>query len=55
MGVWSFIQNQILGMKWLNAVIGSLLSALGLDVASRWGPRVADFADEVAKELKNLG
>jgi hypothetical protein len=31
MGVWDFIQNQILGMKWLNAVIGSLLSSLGLD------------------------
>lgn len=49
MGVWSFIQNQILGMKWLNAVIGSLLSALGLDVASRWGGSVQFFLYDVIK------
>lgn len=37
MGVWDFIQNQILGMKWLNALIGRGLSALGLDVGTRLG------------------
>ena len=26
-----FIQDQILGMKWLNVLIGNLVSALGLD------------------------
>ena len=30
MGIWTFFQNQILGMQWLNAVIGALLEALGL-------------------------
>lgn len=49
MGVWNFIQNQILGMKWLNAVIGSLLSALGLDVASRWGGSIQFFLYDVIK------
>lgn len=29
--MWAFIQDQILGMKWLNTVIGSFLSTLGLD------------------------
>ncbi len=28
MGIWTFFQNQILGMQWLNAVIGALLEAL---------------------------
>ncbi|HAW70875.1 MAG TPA: hypothetical protein DHD79_09600 [Firmicutes bacterium] len=34
--VWDFFQNQILGMSWLNDVIGSGLSALGLDTGNRW-------------------
>lgn len=29
--IWLFIQDQILGMKWLNTVINSGLSVLGLD------------------------
>jgi len=49
MNVWVFIQNQILGMKWLNQVIGSLLSALGLDLASRWGGSVQFFLYDVIK------
>ena len=35
--IWGFIQNQILGMKWLNDGIGTLLTTLGLDVSSRTG------------------
>jgi hypothetical protein len=27
--MWDFIQTQILGMKWLDILIGELLSALG--------------------------
>jgi len=34
--IWNFIQNQILGMDWLNDAVGSGLSALGLDVGNRW-------------------
>ena len=34
--IWDFFQNQILGMNWLNDVVGSGLSALGLDVGNRW-------------------
>ncbi|HUM83704.1 MAG TPA: permease [Lachnospiraceae bacterium] len=49
MGVWDFIQNQILGMKWLNAVIGALLSALGLDLSSRWGGSIQFFLYDVIK------
>lgn len=31
--VWDFFQNQLLGMKWLNALIGRVLTAFGLDTA----------------------
>ena len=49
MGVWSFIQDQILGMKWLNALIGAGLSALGLDVHGRLGGSVQFFIYDVLK------
>jgi uncharacterized membrane protein YraQ (UPF0718 family) len=49
MGVWDFIQNQILGMKWLNEVIGVMLSSLGLDITSRWGGSVQFFLYDVIK------
>lgn len=44
-----FIQDQILGMKWLNALIGKALSALGLDLASRWGGSIQFFLYDVVK------
>ena len=47
--IWAVIQNQVLGMKWLNAVIGSGLSALGLDTASRWGGSIQFFLYDVIK------
>ena len=45
--LWLFIQDQILGMKWLNALIGDLLSLLGLDTASRLGGSVQFFVYDV--------
>lgn len=47
--VWKFIQDQILGMKWLNNLIGSGLSALGLDINSRIGGSVQFFLYDVIK------
>ena len=47
--VWDFFQYQILGMKWLDALIGSGLSALGLDPAGRWGGSVRFFLYDVVK------
>ena len=35
--IWGFIQNQMLGMKWLNELIGKILTVVGLDVNSRLG------------------
>ena len=49
MSVWQFIQDQVLGMRWLNAVIGRLLTAVGLDTQSRIGGSVQFFLYDVLK------
>ncbi|MEA4964620.1 MAG: permease [Oscillospiraceae bacterium] len=46
---WDFFQNQVLAMKWLNSIIGSGLSALGLDLNNRWVGSVQFFAYDVIK------
>ena len=47
--IWLFIQDQILGMKWLNILIGNAISAIGLDPASRWGGSIQFFIYDVIK------
>lgn len=47
--MWDFIQNQILGMKWLNTLIGQLLSSLGLEITGRVGGSVQFFLYDVIK------
>ena len=49
MGIWQFIQDQVLGMKWLNGLIGSGLSKLGLDTGGRLGGNVQFFVYDVLK------
>ena len=44
-----FIQNQVLGMKWLNVVISNGLSAIGVDVSTRAGGSVQFFIYDVIK------
>lgn len=51
MSVWDFIQDQVLGMQWLNDLLGSLLSALGLDVNGRIGGSIQFFIYDVLKIL----
>lgn len=46
---WLFFQYQILGMKWLNQVIGSVLSAMGLDLNSRVGGSIQFFIYDTVK------
>lgn len=38
--VWGFIQDQLLGMRWLDGLLGRGLSALGLDTGSGLGASV---------------
>lgn len=47
--VWNFVQNQILGMRWLNELIGSFLSALGLDITAPIGGSIQFFLYDVIK------
>jgi len=44
-----FIQDQILGMKWLNVLIGKILSSSGLDTFSRLGGSIQFFIYDVIK------
>lgn len=49
MSVWQFFQDEILGMKWLNRLIGNGLSGLGLDTGGRVGGSVQFFLYDVIK------
>ena len=45
--VGDFIQEQILGMKWLNQLIGVGLEKLGVDVSNRVGGSIQFFLYDV--------
>lgn len=49
MSVWQFFQDEILGMKRLNRLIGNGLSGLGLDTGGRVGGSVQFFLYDVIK------
>jgi len=53
--VWLFFQDQVLGMRWLNEGIRTGLSALGLDIGSRWGASIQFFIYDVIKIMVLLG
>ena len=43
------ILDQILGMKWLKELIGTMLSALGMDITGRFGGTIQFFVFDVIK------
>ena len=47
--MWTFIQDQILGMKWLSGLIGKLLTTLGLDTTGKLGGSIQFFIYDVIK------
>ena len=47
--IWGFIQDQILGMKWLNKLVGEFLSLIGLDIEGRLGGSIQFFIYDVIK------
>ena len=49
MQLWQFIQNQVLGMQWLNEVIGAGLSAAGLSLDGRLGGSIQFFLYDTIK------
>ena len=52
---WDFFQNEILGMKWLNRLIGDLLTASGMDVSEKVGGSVQFFLYDTIKIMVLLG
>lgn len=44
-----FIQEQVLGMKWLSVLIGQLLNAIGLDTSGKLGGSIQFFIYDVIK------
>jgi len=52
---WEFFQNEILGLHWLNRVVGGLLKACGLNPAGRLGGSVQFFVYDLIKIMVLLG
>lgn len=49
MNISLFIQDEILGMKWLNNLVGNLLNYLGVDLESKFGGSLQFFIYDVLK------
>lgn len=52
--MWTFIQDQILGMKWLNALIEQLLLKFGFNLDSRIGGSIQFFIYDTIKIMALL-
>ena len=53
--LWDFLQNEILGMGWLNRLIRNLLTYLGLDVETPIGGSIHFFFYDMIKIMILLG
>lgn len=47
--VFNFFQNQILGMKWLNELIGTALNSIGIDITNKIGASIQFFIYDTVK------
>lgn len=47
--IWIFIQDQLLGMKWLSALIGQFLNTVGFDTSGKIGGSMQFFIYDVIK------
>ncbi|MGN0612331.1 MAG: permease [Porcipelethomonas sp.] len=52
---WDFFQNEILGMAWLNRLIGTILNSLGLDTSEKIGGSIQFFIYDMIKIMVLLG
>ena len=53
--MWTLIQDEILGMKWLNTSIGNLLESIGLNLDTRLGGSLQFFIYDCIKIMILLG
>ncbi|MDH6367814.1 MULTISPECIES: permease [unclassified Breznakia] len=49
--MWDFIQNEILGMQWLNRLVGSILELVGINIHETLGASIHFFIYDVIKIL----
>jgi hypothetical protein len=47
--IFDFLQHEMLGMRWLNGLVGAGLSSVGIDTAGRWGGSLQFFLYDVIK------
>ena len=52
---WDFFQKEVLGMQWLNRLMGSIVEAVDLDPTSRIGGSIQFFFYDVIKIMVLLG
>lgn len=52
---WEFFQNEILGMVWINRLIGMVLNSLGLDTSEKIGGSLQFFLYDVIKIMVLMG
>lgn len=53
--LWGFFQNEILGMNWLNRVIGIIIDSCGLDTTDKIGGSIQFFIYDLIKIMILLG
>lgn len=47
--IWNFIQDQVLGMNWLNNLIGNILQGIGIQISGKLGGSIQFFIYDVIK------
>lgn len=52
---WDFFQSEVLGMSWLNRLVGIVLNVCGVDTASRSGGSIQFFIYDTIKIMVLLG
>lgn len=52
--IYSFIQDQVLAMKWLNILIGNILNTVGIDTFTKTGSSLQFFIYDVIKIITLL-
>src|SRR5574344_1539346 len=53
--VWNFIQDEVLGMNWLDRLLATILNAVGLDTTGKIGSSIHFFIYDTIKIMALLG
>ncbi len=47
--LWDFIQNEVLGMRWLSSLFKNILTFFGVDLSDKWGGSLHFFLYDMSK------